>query len=141
MPAEELKNGTGVPTDTPTRYRDPERNHNFARRIRLLHAVKGSYRNNGNSMNRSLSRAAGWKTWGWPPTLLFGLYRVDLDGTVIRLYQGTGCSNGMGFSADQKYLYWTCSTSNGILRFDCDRKTGDLSNRRELLRVPASEHP
>src|SRR5262249_24124495 len=35
-----------------------------------------------------------------------GLYRVDLDGAITKLFSGTGCSNGMGFSLDLKVFYW-----------------------------------
>lgn len=59
-----------------------------------------------------------------------GLYRVNLDVTITKLFAGTGCSNGMGFSPDLKSLYWTCSTTRQILRFNFDAASGELSNRR-----------
>src|SRR5262249_46049555 len=36
-----------------------------------------------------------------------GLYRLDLDGTITKLFTGSGCSNGMGFSLDLKTFFWT----------------------------------
>jgi D-xylonolactonase len=33
-----------------------------------------------------------------------GLYRVDLDGTVTKLFAGTGCANGMGFTPDGQHF-------------------------------------
>jgi D-xylono/L-arabinono-1,4-lactonase len=59
-----------------------------------------------------------------------GLYRMDLDGTITKLFSGTGCSNGMGFSPELKIFYWTCSTTRRIYEFDYDRLSGSLSNRR-----------
>ncbi|HEX8234830.1 MAG TPA: SMP-30/gluconolactonase/LRE family protein [Abditibacteriaceae bacterium] len=56
-----------------------------------------------------------------------GLYRVDLDGTVTKLFAGTGCSNGMGFTPDRQHFYWTCSTTKRILRFAYNQGTGELS--------------
>src|SRR4030095_9985101 len=34
-----------------------------------------------------------------------GLYRVDRDLSVKRLWQGTGCANGMGFTGDLTRFY------------------------------------
>ncbi len=56
------------------------------------------------------------------------LYRIDLDGTITCLWQGTGCSNGMGFSPDLKTFYWTCSSSSRIFKYSYDRETGDLGS-------------
>jgi D-xylono/L-arabinono-1,4-lactonase len=58
-----------------------------------------------------------------------GLYRVDLDGTVTKLFDGTGCANGMGFSPDLQYLYWTCSTTKRIFRFRYDHDKGEVRDR------------
>lgn len=58
-----------------------------------------------------------------------GLYRVDLDGKITRLFQGTGTANGMGFTPDLQYFYWTCSTTGRIFRFRYDRATGELRER------------
>ncbi|MDB6028661.1 MAG: SMP-30/Gluconolaconase/LRE domain protein [Verrucomicrobiales bacterium] len=58
-----------------------------------------------------------------------GLYRVDLDGAVTKLFSGTGCSNGMGFSPDAKKFYWTCSTTRHIFQFDFDAESGAITNR------------
>ncbi|MGI8966768.1 MAG: SMP-30/gluconolactonase/LRE family protein [Limisphaerales bacterium] len=61
---------------------------------------------------------------------LCALYRVDLNGEITKLFSGTGCSNGMGFSPDLKTFYWTCSTTRQIFQFDYARSTGEISNRR-----------
>jgi sugar lactone lactonase YvrE len=68
-----------------------------------------------------------------------GLYRIDLDGTVTKLFAGTGCANGMGFSPDERTFYWTCSTTNQIFRFDYERASGELTNRRCLYRAASTE--
>jgi len=68
-----------------------------------------------------------------------GLYRIDLDGRVERLWQGTGCANGMGFTPDLLRFYWTCSTTRRIYLADYDRASGALSNRRLFYDAPSDE--
>jgi sugar lactone lactonase YvrE len=58
-----------------------------------------------------------------------GLYRVNCDGGITKLFSGTTCSNGMGFSVDRQTFYWTCSTSRRIFKFNYCERTGELSNR------------
>jgi sugar lactone lactonase YvrE len=64
-----------------------------------------------------------------------GLYRVDLDGTITKLWDGTNCANGMGFTPDLRGFYWTSTSDKTIYHFDYDRASGELNNRREFLRV------
>ena len=68
-----------------------------------------------------------------------GLFRVECDGSCTLLFRGTGCSNGMGFSPDQRTFYWTCSTRRTIYVFDYDPPTGRLSGERAFYTAPASE--
>lgn len=55
-----------------------------------------------------------------------GVWRFDPDGSARRVITGTGCSNGMGFSADRARFYWTCSTRRQIYEFPYDAATGAL---------------
>ena len=68
-----------------------------------------------------------------------GLYRVDLDGRVERLWSGTACANGMGFTPDLRGFYWTDSTAQLVYIADYDRASGALTNRREFFRAPVEE--
>lgn len=68
-----------------------------------------------------------------------GLYRADPDGAITRLFQGTGCSNGMAFSPDLKHLYWTCTTTRSIFRFSYQRATGELSEQTLFYSAPEAE--
>lgn len=63
------------------------------------------------------------------------LYRLDLDGTIQRLYTGFTISNGMGFTPDLKQMYHTDSPAREIYRYDYDRATGGLSNRQLFFRI------
>jgi len=68
-----------------------------------------------------------------------GLYRIDLDGSVVPLWKGTGCANGMGFSPDLQQFYWTCSTTHLIYVADYQRETGALRNRRVFHRAARAQ--
>ncbi len=68
-----------------------------------------------------------------------GLYRVDTDGTITKLWAGTGCANGSGFTPDLSQFYWTCSTTKRIFRFKYNRETGDLTDRELFYQAPPDE--
>lgn len=59
-----------------------------------------------------------------------GVYRYDPDGSMRRVITGTGCSNGMAFTADRRRFFWTCSTRKQIWLYDYDEATGDIANGR-----------
>ena len=63
------------------------------------------------------------------------LYRLDPDGSIHKLLEGIGCSNGMGFSPDGQTLYYTDSPKREIYAFDYDRTTGSISHQRVLIKT------
>jgi sugar lactone lactonase YvrE len=67
------------------------------------------------------------------------LYRLDPDGTLTRVLEGVGCSNGMGFTPDEKGMYYTDSARREIYLFDYDRESGEIANRRVFVRIPEGE--
>jgi len=67
------------------------------------------------------------------------LYRIDPDRTLTKLLDGIGVSNGMGFTPDLQHLYYTDSPTRNIYRFDYDRATGDISNRRVFVQTTDGE--
>ncbi|ADI16026.1 SMP-30/gluconolactonase/LRE family protein [Truepera radiovictrix] len=68
-----------------------------------------------------------------------GLYRVGLDGSVTKLFGGTGTANGMGFSPDLSAFYWTDSTARHIYRFAYDADTNALSARERVYAAAEDE--
>jgi D-xylonolactonase len=66
------------------------------------------------------------------------LYRLDRDGSIHKVLDGIGCSNGMGFTLDRKHMYYTDSEAYTIYLFDYDEATGDLSNQRVFVHHDAS---
>lgn len=68
-----------------------------------------------------------------------GLYRIDPNGKITNLFKGTGNSNGMGFSPDCRYFYWTDTTARRIFRFRHCEETGELSEREVLIEIPSGK--
>lgn len=67
------------------------------------------------------------------------LYRLDPDGTVHIMESGITISNGIGWSPDDKTMYYTDSPLRLIYKYDFDSPSGEISNRREFIRIPADE--
>ena len=61
------------------------------------------------------------------------LYRLNLEGTITKLLEGIGCSNGMGFTPDHKFLYYTDSTARKVYRFTYITATGELKRQRAFV--------
>jgi D-xylonolactonase len=66
------------------------------------------------------------------------LIRVDQDGSAKIVDEGIHLANGLGFSPDQRTLYFADSVARVIFAYDYDVKTGNIRNRREFVRVPRS---
>ncbi|MBS1813304.1 MAG: SMP-30/gluconolactonase/LRE family protein [Acidobacteria bacterium] len=77
------------------------------------------------------------------PSQLGVLYRFERDKPIAVVQHDLGCSNGMGFSIDQKRFYHVDSHAKAVYVFNFDSETGALSNRRVLLQfdVAAAEMP
>lgn len=67
------------------------------------------------------------------------LYRLDPDCTLTTVVEDIGVSNGMGFTADRRTMYYTDSGAGAIYRYDYDEATGAMTNRRVIVRIPAEE--
>ncbi len=63
-----------------------------------------------------------------------GVFCFEPGGRVRSVFRGTGCSNGMAFSPDDRTFYWTCSTTRRIFAFDFDAASGQVARRRVLSR-------
>ena len=67
------------------------------------------------------------------------LYRLDTDGSLTRLLDGVGTSNGLGFTPDRKRMYYTDSPKREIYLFDYDEDTGAITDQRVFVRTPEGE--
>jgi len=70
---------------------------------------------------------------------LGSLYQVDNSGSISVLDEGIHLSNGLGFSPDNRVLYYTDSLQRVIYEYDYDLDTGAVSNRRVFVKVPNEE--
>ena len=64
------------------------------------------------------------------------LYRLDTNGSVTKLLDGIGISNGMGFTPDRQQMYYTDSSVGRIYVFDYDSSTGEITNQRVFVELP-----
>lgn len=68
-----------------------------------------------------------------------GVYRVYQDGVLEKLWDGTQIANGMGFSPDLKFFYWTDSTARHLYRFSYDEVTHKLTGRELIYEASKAE--
>lgn len=65
------------------------------------------------------------------------LYRLDTDGTVQRVLDGVTISNGMAWSGDDVTMYYIDSPTQRIDAFSYEPATGEINDRRTVVRIPA----
>jgi sugar lactone lactonase YvrE len=58
------------------------------------------------------------------------------DGKLVAVLEGIAMSNGLAFSPDNRRLYYVDSPTQEVQSFAYDVRTGALSDRRVLVRVP-----
>lgn len=63
------------------------------------------------------------------------LYRLDVDHSVHVMETGIGVSNGLGWSPDHRTMYYADSPKRVIYAYDYDKASGDIANRRVLVRL------
>lgn len=73
---------------------------------------------------------------GMPRQPKGALYRMDVDGRVTRMVDGIRTANGLGWSLDDRLMYYTDTRTNRIDVFDFDIATGAIANRRVFAQVP-----
>ena len=67
------------------------------------------------------------------------LFRFDADGSVRTMDSGFNLSNGMGWSLDNKTMYFTDFGQSTIFAYDYDAATGGIGNRRPFVEIPEDE--
>lgn len=63
------------------------------------------------------------------------LYRLDPDLTITRMETGLICSNGLGWSPDDRIMYFTDSMIRTIWAYDFDLASGTIGNRRVFAKL------
>ena len=64
------------------------------------------------------------------------LWRIATDGTVTLLEADMGTTNGVEVSTDEKHLYVNESVQRKVWKYDIDKKTGAVKNKRLLIQFP-----
>ena len=67
------------------------------------------------------------------------LYRFDPDDTIHTMETGITISNGIGWSPDDRIMYYTDSPLRVIYAYDFDPDSGEIENRRDFVQVPLTE--
>jgi sugar lactone lactonase YvrE len=67
------------------------------------------------------------------------LYRLDPDHTVNIMEEGITLSNGLGWSRDDRTMYFTDTQRQTIFAYDFDPATGSISNKRVFVSTAAEE--
>ncbi len=65
------------------------------------------------------------------------LYRLDTDLSVHKIFGGVAISNGIVWSLDHTTMYYIDTLRKNVRAFDYDNDTGDISNERVVIDVPA----
>lgn len=64
------------------------------------------------------------------------LYCMETDHSVRAVLKGITISNGITWSPDNKIMYYIDSATRQVVAFDYDIKTGAISNKRVVVRIP-----
>lgn len=64
------------------------------------------------------------------------LYRLDPHGTVCRMATGFLCANGVGWSPDDRTMYFTDSMVRTIWAYEFDGASGEIGTRRIFATLP-----
>lgn len=67
------------------------------------------------------------------------LYRLDPDLTVTKWESGLTCPNGIGWSPDNRTMYFTDSMVRTVWAYEYDFATGGLGERRVFARLDPSD--
>lgn len=73
------------------------------------------------------------------PRPVGSLYRIDTDSGITRIASGFTCPNGIGWSPDNRTMYFTDSLLRTIWAYEYDLATGDLGARRIFAQLAESD--
>ncbi|MDR2383318.1 MAG: SMP-30/gluconolactonase/LRE family protein [Prevotellaceae bacterium] len=65
------------------------------------------------------------------------LYRMDADNSIRVMKREVGTSNGIAWSLDKMTMYYIDTNTGKVVAYDYDNSTGDISNPRDAVVIPA----
>ncbi|MBI9105614.1 MAG: SMP-30/gluconolactonase/LRE family protein [Spirochaetales bacterium] len=69
------------------------------------------------------------------------VYRIETNGKMSKVIKDVSISNGMGFSPDLAFFYHNDSTRHSINRYDYNKETGEIENKKLFYQVDNSIEP
>ena len=75
------------------------------------------------------------------PNTRGALYRFDPNASCTLMQPGIGISNGLGWSPDNRIMYYTDSVKHQIYAFDFDFDTGTIHNQKIFAETPEAYVP
>ena len=75
------------------------------------------------------------------PNTRGALYRLDPNGEYHKMQSGIGISNGLGWSPDNRIMYYTDSVKRTIWAYDFDLRNGSITNQRVFAQTPKAYVP
>lgn len=97
---------------------------------------EGTHRFNDGAVDRQGRFWAGTMS---PPDATSALYRLDPDLSVHEMETGLTISNGIGWSPDNRTMYFTDTPPKIIYAYDFDPITGEIENRRPFVYTPEED--
>ncbi|MCD4671682.1 MAG: SMP-30/gluconolactonase/LRE family protein [Anaerolineaceae bacterium] len=76
-----------------------------------------------------------WAGTMTPEGAVSSLYRINADLSIHKMESGITISNGIGWSPDNRTMYFADSLRYVIYTYDYDLETGTAENRRDLIKV------
>ena len=67
------------------------------------------------------------------------LFCADEKGNITEVLNKMAIPNGIAFDRDNKYMYHIDTPVGCVSRYDFDVRTGELSNKTDVIKVPESE--
>lgn len=67
------------------------------------------------------------------------LFRLDPDKSLHRIIENVTIPNGMGWTLDRKFMYFTDSPTGHIFKYKFDSTTGDITNREVFFSVEKTD--
>ena len=75
------------------------------------------------------------------PNTRGALYKLDPNGKIRQMKPRIGISNGLGWSPDNRIMYYTDSAKRTIWAYDFDLRNGTISNQRVFAQTPDAYVP